>query len=87
MDDMLWCCILDDMLTHSFLYAWLCCSLVYEHLQAVMDTNLKAAMNQEASSSGDIIVFSAIIATLRSADAWFMTIIDILSLVDKIIFC
>ena len=57
MDDMLWCCILDDMLTHSFLYAWLCCSLVNEHLQAVMDTNLKAAMNQEASSSGDIIVF------------------------------
>ena len=68
MDDMLWCCILDDMLTHSFLYAWLCCSLVNEHLQAVMDTNLKAAMNQQASSSGDIIVISV---ALRSADAWF----------------
>ena len=80
MDDMLWCCILDDMLTHSFLYAWLCCSLVNEHLQAVMDTNLKAAMNQEASSSGDIIVFSAIIATLRSADAWFFWLSQIFSL-------
>ena len=80
MDDMLWCCILDDMLTHSFLYAWLCCSLVNEHLQAVMDTNLKAAMNQEASSSGDIIVFfSAIIATLRSADAWFFWLSQIFS--------
>jgi hypothetical protein len=33
-----------------------------------MDTNLKAAMNQQASSSGDIIVISA---ALRSADAWF----------------
>ena len=56
MDDMLWCCILDDMLTHSFLYAWLCCSLVYEHLQAVMDTNLKVAMNRGAEGSGIIIV-------------------------------
>ena len=88
MDDMLWCCILDDMLTHSFLYAWLCCSLVNEHLQAVMDTNLKAAMNQEASSSGDIIVFFSYNCDVTLS--WcmaFLTITDILSLVDKIIFC
>jgi hypothetical protein len=37
-------------------------------------------MNQEASSSGDIIVFSAIIATLRSADAWLFWLSQIFSL-------